>query len=104
MPATATNARWLPKRTCAKPAISWLGFAISFAAFLRGLQTLYNYVTGIAVDGHSIGPIEPADTLRITAAGQRVKLVHPPGYDFYEILRSKLLWGRDSRIRASRKG
>ena len=59
---------------------------------------------GVAIDGHSIGPIEPADTLRITAAGQRIKLVHPPGYDFYEILRSKLLWGRDSRIRASRKG
>ena len=57
---------------------------------------------GIAVDGHSIGPIEPDDTLRITASGQRVKLVHPPGYDFYEILRSKLLWGRDSRVRAAR--
>ena len=59
---------------------------------------------GIAVDGHSIGPIDPADTLRITASGQRVKLVHPPGYDFYEILRSKLLWGRDSRNRAARPG
>lgn len=59
---------------------------------------------GVAVDGHSIGPIEPEDTLRITAAGQRVKLVHPPGYDFYGILRSKLLWGRDSRNRASRPG
>ena len=42
--------------------------------------------------------------IRADAAGQRVKLVHPPGYDFYEILRSKLLWGRDSRNRASRPG
>ncbi len=57
---------------------------------------------GIAVDGHSIGPINPEDTLRVTAANQRVSLVHPTGYDFYEILRSKLLWGRDSRVRAPR--
>ncbi len=59
---------------------------------------------GVSIDGHSIGPINPEDTLRITAAGQHVKLVHPPGYDFYEILRSKLLWGRDSRVRAPRSG
>ena len=57
---------------------------------------------GVSIDGHSIGSINPEDTLRIKAADQRVKLVHPPGYDFYEILRSKLLWGRDSRVRASR--
>jgi NAD+ kinase len=59
---------------------------------------------GVSVDGHSIGPIEPEDTLKITAADRRIKLVHPPGYDFYGILRSKLLWGRDSRIRAPRLG
>jgi NAD+ kinase len=59
---------------------------------------------GVAIDGQSIGPINPEDTLRITAADRRIKLVHPPGYDFYGILRSKLLWGRDSRNRASRPG
>ena len=59
---------------------------------------------GVSIDGHSIGPIEPEDTLKITAADRRIKLVHPPGYDFYGILRSKLLWGRDSRIRAPRLG
>jgi len=56
-------------------------------------------VAGVAIDGHSIGPISPDDTLTITAAAQRVRLIHPPGYDFYGILRSKLLWGRDSRTR-----
>ena len=54
---------------------------------------------GVAIDGHSIGPIEPDDTLTISAAANRIKLIHPPGYDFYGILRSKLLWGRDSRTR-----
>jgi NAD+ kinase len=53
----------------------------------------------ITVDGFSVGSIEPDDKLRISAANTRVTLVHPPGYDFYGILRSKLFWGRDNRIR-----
>ncbi len=53
----------------------------------------------ITVDGFSMGSIDPGDKLRITAAKSRVTLIHPPGYDFYEILRSKLFWGRDNRNR-----
>jgi NAD+ kinase len=56
----------------------------------------------VAVDGHAIGAIRPDDTLTINPSNQRVQLVHPPGYDFYEILRSKLLWGRDKRTRNAR--
>ncbi len=53
----------------------------------------------ITVDGFSMGSIKPNDKLRICAAKKRLTLVHPPGYDFYGILRSKLFWGRDSRNR-----
>jgi len=53
----------------------------------------------ITVDGFSMGGIDPEDKLRICAANSRVTLVHPPGYDFYGILRSKLFWGRDNRKR-----
>jgi NAD+ kinase len=53
----------------------------------------------ITVDGFSMGGINPNDKLRISAANDRVTLVHPPGYDFYGILRSKLFWGRDNRKR-----
>jgi NAD+ kinase len=53
----------------------------------------------VSIDGHSIGSFNPGDTLTITASDKRVRLVHPPGYDFYGILRSKLFWGRDSRRR-----
>ncbi len=53
----------------------------------------------ITVDGYSMGDIEPHDKLLISAAKNRVTLVHPPGYDFYGTLRSKLFWGLDSRIR-----
>lgn len=54
----------------------------------------------VAVDGHSIGAIRSDDTLTIARSEHRIRLVHPPGYDFYEILRSKLFWGRDNRTRA----
>ncbi len=53
----------------------------------------------ITIDGHSLGEIRPDDRLVIRQADTRVTLVHPPNYDFYGILRSKLLWGRDSRVR-----
>jgi NAD+ kinase len=53
----------------------------------------------ITVDGHFLGELRPADRLTIASARSRVSLIHPPGYDYYEILRSKLHWGRDSRIR-----
>jgi NAD+ kinase len=55
----------------------------------------------VAIDGHSIGPISSDDTLTISAAENRIRLIHPPGYDFYGILRSKLLWGRDNRRRST---
>ena len=56
----------------------------------------------VAVDGHPLGAIRPDDTLTISASPKRIRLIHPAGYDFYEILRSKLFWGRDSRTRDAR--
>ena len=53
----------------------------------------------VSVDGHSLGELEPEDSLLISASENRITLIHPPGYDYYEILRSKLHWGRDSRTR-----
>ena len=52
----------------------------------------------ISVDGHALGEFLPGDRLSICRADSRVTLIHPPGYDYYEILRSKLHWGRDSRF------
>jgi NAD+ kinase len=54
----------------------------------------------VSVDGHSLGALEASDRLVISESAQRITLIHPPGYDYYEILRSKLHWGRDSRIRS----
>ncbi len=55
----------------------------------------------VSVDGHAMGDFQPGDKLSIEAAENPAQLIHPPGYDYYEILRSKLHWGRDSRIRNS---
>jgi NAD+ kinase len=53
----------------------------------------------IMADGHSMGEIRPQDKLLVFASETRLTLLHPPGYDFFGILRSKLHWGHDSRKR-----
>lgn len=54
----------------------------------------------VVIDGRTIGAIEPDDILTISESAQRIQLIHPPGYDYFGILRSKLFWGRDNRFRA----
>lgn len=53
----------------------------------------------VVIDGKSIGAIGADDVLTISESEKRVQLIHPPGYDYFGILRSKLFWGRDSRFR-----
>ena len=53
----------------------------------------------IMADGHSMGEIRPQDRLVVAASDTRLTLLHPPGYDFFGILRSKLHWVHDSRKR-----
>jgi len=50
----------------------------------------------VTCDGMVLGPIEPGDRLEITTADAQVTLLHPPGFDYYKLLRSKLHWGRGS--------
>lgn len=53
----------------------------------------------VTVDGVLVDEIRAEDRLTIETASTRIRLIHPPGHDFYGILRNKLFWGRDSRIR-----
>jgi NAD+ kinase len=55
----------------------------------------------ITVDGHTLCDLTPEDRLVVRKSDKKITLIHPPGYDFYEILRSKLHWGRDSRRRGN---
>ena len=50
----------------------------------------------VACDGRVLGKLNPGDTLTVRAAGSRITLLHPAGYDYFRLLRSKLNWGRRS--------
>ncbi len=66
-----------------------------------GVRVLQRHDTRaeVSVDGHSLGQLVPEDKLVISESDKRITLIHPPGYDYYGILRSKLHWGLDSRTR-----
>lgn len=65
------------------------------------VELLRNHDTDadVSCDGELIGGMGAGDKLRIVPAGMRVDLIHPPNYDYYNVLRSKLYWGRDRRVR-----
>lgn len=65
------------------------------------LQLLHNSGTlaEVSCDGVVIGELSTDDRLQIKVADERIELIHPPGYDYYEVLRTKLYWGRDTRNR-----
>ena len=48
----------------------------------------------VTCDGARLGDLEPGDKLEVSAAGGSITLLHPPGYDYFRLLRSKLRWGR----------
>lgn len=50
----------------------------------------------VICDGRPEGQLEAGSQLFVRAASKRLRLIHPPGYDYYRILRSKLHWGRGS--------
>ncbi len=51
----------------------------------------------VTCDGTPIGDLDLGDTLFVEAAEAQITLLHPPGYDYYRLLRSKLHWGRGSQ-------
>jgi NAD+ kinase len=48
----------------------------------------------VTCDGVILGDMEQGDQLLIEGADATITLLHPPGYDYYRLLRSKLHWGR----------
>ncbi|HMK85504.1 MAG TPA: NAD(+)/NADH kinase [Steroidobacteraceae bacterium] len=51
----------------------------------------------VTCDGTPIGDLAQGDELYVEGAGCEITLLHPPGYDYYRLLRSKLHWGRGGR-------
>ena len=50
----------------------------------------------VICDGALLGDFTAGDRLEVRTAAERVRLLHPPGHDYYRLLRSKLHWGRGS--------
>ncbi len=48
----------------------------------------------VTCDGTALGDLEQGDDLYVEGADVQITLLHPPGYDYYRLLRSKLHWGR----------
>jgi NAD+ kinase len=48
----------------------------------------------VVCDGEELGLIDDRTPLHIRLATQAVTLLHPRDYNYYELLRSKLNWGR----------
>ena len=47
----------------------------------------------VICDGTMLGDFTAEDRLEVRTAAERVTLLHPPGYDYFRLLRSKLHWG-----------
>jgi NAD+ kinase len=65
------------------------------------VELLENHGThaDVSGDGELLGELSTGERLRIVADVAQVELIHPPGYDYFGVLRSKLYWGRDTRDR-----
>jgi NAD+ kinase len=53
----------------------------------------------VVCDGEPLARMAPGGVLTISLAKQSVTLLHPREYNYYELLRSKLNWGRATRDR-----
>jgi NAD+ kinase len=51
----------------------------------------------VVCDGIVLCDLDPGARLRVERAQVSATLLHPPGHDYYRILRSKLHWGRGTR-------
>jgi NAD+ kinase len=56
-----------------------------------------DYKAHVACDGDELGRLTDKDALTVRAASRNVTLLHPKDYNYYELLRSKLNWGRANR-------
>jgi NAD+ kinase len=47
----------------------------------------------VTCDASMLGELKAGGRLEIVPAGRTITLLHPPGYDYFRLLRSKLHWG-----------
>ncbi|QJR79732.1 NAD(+) kinase [Alteromonas pelagimontana] len=47
----------------------------------------------ISCDSHIVLPVLPGDEIRVQKSAEKLSLVHPKGYNYFNVLRNKLGWG-----------
>jgi NAD+ kinase len=58
------------------------------------LHERYDTHAQVTCDGVVFGELLPSGRLEVRPSSRRITLLHPPGYDYFRLLRSKLHWGR----------
>ena len=58
----------------------------------------------VVCDGEALAKLGAGEAVTISLATQAVTLLHPRDYNYYELLRSKLNWGRANRDRPPTRG
>ncbi len=48
----------------------------------------------VTCDGQVSRPLRPGDTIAVSCAPHLLRLIHPPSYQYFSLLRDKLHWGR----------
>jgi NAD+ kinase len=56
-----------------------------------------NVSAGIDLDGDTVSEMNMGEDLVIKKAAKSICLLHPENYDYFDNLKSKLLWGKDKR-------
>jgi len=62
------------------------------------IEILLNHTHGgraqVTWDGQQTQPLAVGERVQVQRSARRISFIHPRGYDYYKILRSKLHWGR----------
>jgi NAD+ kinase len=51
----------------------------------------------VTCDSAVLGGLDATSRLLVGPAAATIALLHPPGHDYFRLLRSKLHWGRSGR-------
>jgi NAD+ kinase len=71
------------------------------------IEILLNHTHGgraqVTWDGQQTQPLSVGERVQVQRSERRISFIHPRGYDYYKILRSKLHWGRPKHSPHERK-
>ena len=57
------------------------------------LSGRHDAVAQVSCDASVLGELKPGGRLEVAPSSRSITLLHPPGYDYFRLLRSKLHWG-----------